>query len=89
MVRPTTSIIISSLFSNKHLVGVLNDPDVFLSELVPVKCQQPLRDLRKAGEFRLFVYVLLPVLLLKEVLQKKKKMNTNSHSRTQVWQEHT
>lgn len=38
-----------------------------------------MRDLRKAGEFWLFVYVLLSVLLLKEVLQIK--MNTNSHSR--------
>lgn len=67
----------------QHLVRILNDPDVFLSELLPVQRQQSLRDLREAREFGLFVNVLLPVFFLKEVLenndthtQRKKKVNT-------------
>lgn len=70
--RPDTAPFFPSIFQ-QHLVGVLNDPDVFLTELLPVKRQQPVGDLGKAREFGLFVNVLLPIFFLEEVLGKRKK----------------
>lgn len=55
----------------RHPARVLNDLDVFLTELVGVELEEPLGDLRQRGELWLLVDVLFSILILKEALRKR------------------
>lgn len=54
-----------------HLVGVLDHFDIVCSKLVRIEFEEPLRNLRKACELRLFVDKLLTLLLFKESLSDR------------------
>lgn len=55
-----------------HSSGVLNHLHIFLSKLVRVQLEQPLRYLRQRGKFGLFVDVLLSIFILKKSLKNMK-----------------
>lgn len=59
-----------SHITRSHLARVLDDLDILLAELVRVKLQEPLGNLRQGCELWLLVDVLLPILILKEALQR-------------------